>query len=40
MIRIVSFRKALLAGAAGALAWEVVLRLLLLAGLPLADIVR
>jgi beta-glucosidase/6-phospho-beta-glucosidase/beta-galactosidase len=40
MIRIVSLRKAILAGAAGAIAWEIVLRLLALAGLPLVDIVR
>ena len=40
MIRIISLRKALLAGAAGALAWEIVLRLLALAGLPLVDIVQ
>jgi len=40
VIRIVSLRKAILAGVAGALAWEVVLRLLLLAHLPLVDIVR
>ena len=40
MIRIVSIRKAILAGLAGAAAWELVLRPLLLAGLPLADIVR
>lgn len=40
MIRIISLRKAILAGAAGAIAWEVVLRLLALAGLPLVDIVR
>ena len=40
MIRIVSIRKAVLAGAAGALAWEVVARLLALMGLPLVDLVR
>jgi beta-glucosidase/6-phospho-beta-glucosidase/beta-galactosidase len=40
MIRIVSLRKAALAGAAGALAWEAVLRTLILAGLPLSDMVR
>ncbi|CAN7177998.1 family 1 glycosylhydrolase [Phenylobacterium sp. LjRoot225] len=39
MIRIISVRKAVVAGAAGALAWEALLRPLLLAGLPLADIV-
>ncbi len=40
MIRIVSFRKAALAGAAGALAWEIVARLLAFADLPLVDLVR
>ena len=40
MIRIVSIHKAILAGVAGAIAWEIVLRLLLFAGLPLVDIVR
>jgi beta-glucosidase/6-phospho-beta-glucosidase/beta-galactosidase len=40
VIRIVSLRKAVLAGMAGAVAWEVVLRLLGLAGLPLVDIVH
>ncbi|HVI31263.1 family 1 glycosylhydrolase [Phenylobacterium sp.] len=40
MIRVVSFRKAALAGAAGAVAWEALLRPLLAAGLPLADLVR
>lgn len=40
MIRIVSVRKAVLAGVAAAVAWEIVLRLLLLAGLPLIDTVR
>lgn len=40
MIRVISIRKALLAGAAGAAAWEVVLRLFSLAGLPLVDLVR
>jgi beta-glucosidase/6-phospho-beta-glucosidase/beta-galactosidase len=40
VIRIVSLRKAILAGAAGAIAWEAMLRLLALAGLPLVDIVR
>lgn len=37
MIRRVDFRKAVLAGIAGACAWEAVLRLLIAAGLPLAD---
>jgi uncharacterized membrane protein YagU involved in acid resistance len=40
MIRRVAFDKAVFAGAAGAVAWEVVLRLLLLTGLPLFDLVR
>jgi hypothetical protein len=40
MIRRVAFGKAVLAGAAGALAWELVVRALLLAGLPLFDLVR
>jgi beta-glucosidase/6-phospho-beta-glucosidase/beta-galactosidase len=40
MIRIVSMPKAVAAGIAGAIAWEVVLRGLALAGLPLFDIVR
>jgi beta-glucosidase/6-phospho-beta-glucosidase/beta-galactosidase len=41
MIRIISIRKAIVAGTAGALAWEIVFRLLLLpAGAPLADLVR
>ncbi len=40
MIRIVSIRKAALAGAAGALAWEAILRGAALAGMPLFDLVR
>jgi beta-glucosidase/6-phospho-beta-glucosidase/beta-galactosidase len=40
LLRVVALRKAALAGAAGALAWEVVLRALILAGVPLFDIVR
>ena len=40
MLRVVAFPKAILAGAAGAIAWEAVLRSLILAGLPLFDIVR
>jgi beta-glucosidase/6-phospho-beta-glucosidase/beta-galactosidase len=40
LLRVVAFRKAILAGAAGALAWEVVLRSLALLGFPLFDIVR
>jgi hypothetical protein len=39
MIRRVAFGKAILAGAAGALAWEAVMRLLILLGLPLFDLV-
>jgi len=40
MIRIVALRKALAAGALAALAWEMILRPLLWAGAPLADLVR
>jgi hypothetical protein len=40
MIRRVAFGKAVLAGALGALAWEVVLRLLIWLGLPLFDLVH
>jgi beta-glucosidase/6-phospho-beta-glucosidase/beta-galactosidase len=40
VIRVVSFRKVVLAGAAGAAAWETVLRPFLLAGVPTADMVR
>ena len=40
MIRVVALRKAALAGAAGAIAWEAVLRGFALAGLPMFDIVR
>ena len=39
MIRRVAFRKAILAGAAGALAWEIAARLLILLGVPLFDLV-
>jgi hypothetical protein len=39
MIRRIAFRKALLGGAAGALAWEIGARLLILLGVPLLDIV-
>ena len=39
MIRIVDLRKAVAAGAAGALFWEMLLRPLILAGLPAPDIV-
>ncbi|HEU4704213.1 MAG TPA: family 1 glycosylhydrolase, partial [Sphingomicrobium sp.] len=40
MIRVVALRKAALAGAAGAVAWEAALRGLAFAGLPLFDIVK
>jgi hypothetical protein len=40
MIRRVAFAKAILAGGAGALAWEACLRLLLIVGLPMFDLVR
>lgn len=40
MLRVVALRKAAIAGAAGALAWELVLRPGILAGVPLFDIVR
>lgn len=40
MIRVVSHWKAILAGVAGILAWEVLARLLILAGLPFFDLVR
>lgn len=40
MIRRVAFGKAGLAGAAGALGWEAVIRLLLWLGVPLFDLVR
>jgi hypothetical protein len=40
VIRRVAFRKALLAGVLGALAWEAVVRGLILLGLPLGDLVR
>ena len=39
MLRVVSFKKAILAGSAGALVWEVAARLLALAGLPVFDLV-
>ncbi len=39
MIRNVAFAKAILAGMAGAVVWEVVARSLILAGIPFADIV-
>lgn len=40
MIRVVSYWKAILAGVAGALAWEAAARLLIWAGLPMFDMVR
>ncbi len=40
MLRVVDFRKAILAGAAGAFVWEVALRLLALLGFPIFDLVR
>ena len=40
MLRVVAFRKAILAGAAGAAAWELAVRLLALAGFSSFDIVR
>ena len=39
MIRRVAFKKAITAGALGAVAWEIVIRLLILAGLPMFDLV-
>src|SRR4051794_41666282 len=39
MIRYVAYRKAVLAGMAGAVAWEAVARPLILAGVPFVDIV-
>jgi beta-glucosidase/6-phospho-beta-glucosidase/beta-galactosidase len=40
MIRVISMRKAVLAGVAGAVVWEVTFRLLRAVGFPLFDIVR
>jgi beta-glucosidase/6-phospho-beta-glucosidase/beta-galactosidase len=40
MLRIVAYRKAILAGAAGALVWEAVLRILMLLGFQSFDVVR
>ena len=40
MLRVVAFRKAIAAGAAGAVVWEASLRLLALLGLPSFDLVR
>lgn len=39
MIRRVAFKKAILAGTLGALAWEVVMRVLILLGLPFFDLI-
>jgi hypothetical protein len=40
VIRRVAFRKAILAGTIGALGWEVVVRVLIVLGIPLGDLVR
>lgn len=40
MLRVVAFRKAILAGAAGAFVWEAALRIVALLGFPSFDIVR
>ena len=40
MLRVVAFRKAIAAGAAGALVWEAALRGLALLGFPSFDLVR
>src|SRR5256885_2678925 len=40
MLRVVAFRKAILAGAAGALVWEAAIRALAIAGVPVFDLVR
>jgi beta-glucosidase/6-phospho-beta-glucosidase/beta-galactosidase len=40
VLRIVAYRKAILAGATGALAWEAAVRLLSLLGIPVFDLVR
>ena len=40
MLRVVAFWKAILAGAAGALAWEAAVRFLALLGIPVFDLVR
>lgn len=39
MIRRVAFKKAIIAGALGAAAWEIAVRLLILAGLPVFDLI-
>jgi len=40
MIRRVAFKKAVFAGACGSLAWELIVRVLIFAGLPLFDLVK
>ena len=40
MVRRVAFKKAILGGALGALAWEIAARALILAGVPMFDLVR
>ena len=40
MVRLVGYRKAIAAGMAGALVWEIAARALILGGVPLGDIVR
>ncbi|HKX92920.1 MAG TPA: family 1 glycosylhydrolase [Sphingomicrobium sp.] len=40
MLKVVAFRKAIFAGAAGALAWDVAARALALSGVPVFDLVR
>ena len=40
MLRVVSYRKAILAGAAGALAWEAAVRIAALGGVPIFDLVH
>jgi len=40
VLRVVAFRKAILAGALGAIAWEIVARLIILFGVPAFDLVR
>jgi len=40
LLRVVAYRKAILAGAAGALAWDAAIRVLAIAGVPHFDLVR
>ena len=40
MLRVVAFRKAILAGVAGAIAWEAAILILSFAGVPVFDLVR